>query len=86
MYLVKHKPETLPVAFQNYFETNENAHKYSTRQKEDYKIPKTKKTWGDKMIKTKGARLWNALEKNLKSSSSVKSFCTQFKKFKISTY
>ena len=40
---------------------NENLYKYDTRQSKHYQIRKAKKTWGNKMMRNKGARLWNAL-------------------------
>ena len=57
MHNVHYNKGKLPSVFEGYFEKNEGGHAYLTRQSKDYKIFRVNKTWGDKMIRNKGARL-----------------------------
>ena len=61
------KNENRPKVFKDYLKTNEDSHKYETRHKSDYKIYKSNKKWGDSMLKSVAARLWNDLLSGLKS-------------------
>ena len=79
MHKVHHNPEKLPNAFHNYFETNEGKYKYETRQRKDYKLCRTRKHWGDQMLKNKGARLWNNLPDNITHINNVKIFSDEIK-------
>ena len=58
--------------FQNYIVTNQKLYEYDTRQSKHYQIRKAKKTWGNKMMRNKEARLWNALPPSLKSIQTQK--------------
>ena len=86
MHKVHHNPEKLPNAFHNYFETNESKYKYETRQRKDYKLCRTRKHWGDQMLKNKGARLWNNLPDNIKHINNLKIFSDEIKNLKILKY
>ena len=86
MHQVKFNTNSLPLTFQNYFETNEGKHKYITRQNKDFKIDKANKRWGNLKIKNIGARLWNNLPKLLKTISSKKNFVKKLKINILSKY
>ena len=86
MHKVYHNSEKLPTAFENYFETNEGKHKYETRQRKNYKLCRTRKHWGDQMLKNKGARLWNSLPENIKHINSVKIFSDKIKNLNLLQY
>ena len=75
MHHVHFSKYKLPQVFQNYFKTNENSHKYETRQKLDYRIVKSNKKWRNYTVQNVGARMWNNLPPpSLKSSSKDKHF------------
>ena len=86
MHKVYHNSEKLPTAFENYFETNEGKHKYETRQRKNYKLCRTRKHWGDQMLKNKGARLWNSLPENIKHINNVKIFSDKIKNLNLLQY
>ena len=86
MQQVHHNNDKLPTVLQNYFVTNENLYKYDTRQSKHYQIRKAKKAWGNKMMRNKGARLWNALPSSLKSIQNPKKFAVKLKKSIIDQY
>ncbi len=86
MQHVHHDKTKLPEVFQNYFKTNETFHNYETRQHKNYKIHKTNKKWGDKMIRNKGDRLWNALPSSLKNIKNPFKFGKILKKRIIDGY
>ena len=86
MHQVHFNIETLPEVFKNYFKTNENSHKYETRQKSDYKIVRSNKKWRNCTIQNVGARMWNNLPPAFKSISKQKNFSKKLKENIISTY
>ena len=86
MHQVHFSKERLPEVFKNYFKTNENSHKYETRQKSDYKIFKSNKKWRNCTVQNVGARMWNNLPPALKSISKQKNFSKKLKESIISTY
>ncbi len=86
MQHVHHNNDKLPTVFQNYFVTNENLHKYDTRQSKHYQIRKANKIWGNKMMRNKGARLWNALPSSFKSIQNPAKFAFKLKKSVIDQY
>ena len=49
-------------------------------------IRKANKTWGNKMMRNKGARLWNALPFSLKSIQNPTKFAIKLKKSMIDQY
>ena len=56
-----------------YFKTilpqNEGLQEYTTRQAIDYRICKSRKTWGDKTFRNNGARLWRKSAKIYKNGT-----------------
>ena len=79
MHHVHHNKGQLPAIFQNYFSTNDALHRYETRQSKHYQVHKAKKKWGNRMIRNKGARLWNALPLSLRSIHKQKIFANKLK-------
>ena len=86
MHHVHHNKGQLPVVFQNYFSTNDALHRYDTLQSKHYQIHKAKKKWGNRMIRNKGARLWNALPLSLRSIHKQKIFANKLKKYITDKY
>ena len=86
MHNLYHNDKSVPDVFQNYFRLNESRHNYATRQSKHYEIPKTRRKWGEKMLLTKGARLWNDLPINLKNITHVKAFAKHVKQNIINKY
>ena len=86
MHNVHYNKGKLPSVFKGYFEKNEGSHTYPTRQSKDYKIFRVNKTWGDKMIRNKGARLWNELPSPIKDISNPYTFAKKLKEVLIDKY
>ena len=86
MHNVHYNNGKLPSVFKGYFEKNEGSHTYPTRQSKDYKIFRVNKTWGDKMIRNKGARLWNELPSPIKDISNPYTFAKKLKEVLIDKY
>ena len=69
------KNEKLPLVFSNYFTTFSQIHGINTRYKNtNFIIPKVSSNLGSTSITFEGAVLWNNLDKQMKESTSVKSF------------
>ena len=86
MHQINRSQEKLPVVFQNYFLKNESFHVYNTRKIKDYKIHRTNKRWGERMLLNKGARLWNELPESLKDVNKTSTFTKRLKRYFISRY
>ena len=56
------------------------------KQKTIYKLYRTRKHWGDQMIKNKGGRHSNNLPANIKQINNVKIFSDQVKNLKLLQY
>ena len=84
--MYKHFTNQLPQVFQNYFCTHNEIHNHYTRKKDSYKIPKIKTEFSYKTVKIMGPVKWNTLEKDVKSSKSVKMFRKELKYTFISNY
>ena len=70
----------LPPVFDGYFETLASRHNRNTRNGSTLlKIPRHPTNITESSIKIKGAKLWNKLDKNLKSIPKVKNFRLKFK-------
>ena len=69
-------PQSLKATLKKY----EGSHTYLTRQSKDYKIFRVNKTWGDKMIRNKGASLWNVLPPPIKDISNPYTFAKKLEK------
>ena len=82
MYYNKGK---LPSVLKGYFEKNENSHTYLTHQSTDYKFFRENKTWGDKMIRNKGARSWE-LTSPIEGNSNPYTFDKKLKKSLVDKY
>ena len=71
---------SLPSAFNNYYETLASTHGINTRHGSNLIRKAMHKTkMGARSIKIHGAELWNKLDYNLKSISHVKSFRFRYK-------
>ena len=86
MHQINRSQEKLPVVFQNYFLKNESFHVYNTRKIKDYKIHRTNKRWGERMLLNKGARLWNELPESLKDVNKTSTFTKRLKRYFIARY
>ena len=70
---------SLPSAFNNYYETLASIHGINTRHGSNLNKPMHRTKMGALSIKIHGAELWNKLDYNLKSISHVKSFRFRYK-------
>ena len=70
----------LPSVFDNYFTTFASLHSTNTRNNQRRLIIHNHKTnLGANTIKVKGAKLWNNLNKNLRSCNNIKKFRKDWK-------
>ena len=77
----------LPPVFDGYFETLVSRHNRNTRNGSNLlKIPSHPTNIAESSIKIKGAKLWNNLDKNLKSITKAKHFKAKFKTTCLEAY
>jgi hypothetical protein len=86
VFMYKYSIDDLPSSFNGYFTKRCDIHSYQTRHKNDFNLTKNRKTFCDHAIRTSGPILWNSLDKEFKTSKSVKHFRKQFKQQMISKY
>ena len=58
MFMYKYKCNMLPRSFDGYFTTNQEIHKYNTRNKVDFNIPKRKSKFNSVFLS--GPRIWSS--------------------------
>ena len=77
MFMYKYKCNMLPRSFDGYFTTNQEIHRYNTRNKGDFNIPKRNSKSDSVFIS--GPKIWNGLPNNIKKAKSLSQFKTTFK-------
>ena len=68
MFMYKYKCNMLPHSFDGYFTTNQEIHRYNTRSKGDFNIPKRNSKFDSVFIS--GPKIWNGLPNNIKKAES----------------
>ena len=86
IFMFKISRELLPPLFQNHFHTNNTVHNYYTRHCENYHLYKVLSSANKKSFVTSGIQLWNNLDPQLKSISSLTLFTKKFKLYLIAKY
>ena len=77
----------LPPVFDGYFETLASRHNRNTRNGSTLlKIPRHPTNITESSIKIMGAKLWNKLDKTLKSITKAKNFKSKFKMSRLKAY
>ena len=84
--MYKHKTNSLPQTFSDYFIKHSQVHNYPTRNAQDYSIYKAKKTFADRSIRITGPTLWNSLDTKLKYCKTAKHFRNEFKSSLLINY
>ena len=84
MFMYKYKCNMLPCSFDGYFTTNYEIHRYNTRNKGDFNIPKRKSKFDSVFIS--GPKISNGLPNNLKKAKSLSQFKTTFKYHLLTSY
>ena len=82
--MYKYKYNMLLRSFDGYFTTNQKIHRYNTRNKGDFNIPKRKSKFDSVFIS--GLKIWNGLPNNLKQAKSLSQFKTTFKYHLLISY
>ena len=84
MFMYKYKCNMLPRSFDGYFTTNQEIHRYNTRNKCDFNVPKrnSKFDW----VFISGPKIWNGLPNNIKKAKSLSQFKTTFKYYLLTSY
>lgn len=80
VFMFKYHKGILPSIFQNMFRTNSSFHTYSTRLKDNFRVPSSRLTTRSHSIRFTGAHEWNLTSSDLKSSTTLTRFKTIFKR------
>ena len=64
----------IPASFKGMFKNNNTLHNYSTRQANDFHIPKARTNFVSRNFMFTGPKLWNSLDQLLKEACSLNSF------------
>ena len=72
--------------FPNYFKKQEDIHNYNTRYRKNYRPPKFSNKYGKQSMAYTGAKIWNALEDEVKKSKSHKELKSKLKKILFQSY
>ena len=76
----------LPNVFNNYFINRNDIHNSNTRNAHKIEIPRMKKLIGDKTLRVKGAKLYNALPNNICVVESIDNFTRKIITYFIQQY
>ena len=79
-FVFKYSINSLPPAFNNYYETLASTHGLNTRHGGNLRKVRYETNMGALSIKVHGPELWNRLDNNIKSLPNVKCFKTFYKK------
>ena len=79
-FVFKYSMNSLPPAFDNYYETLASTHGLNTRHGGNLRKVRHVSNMGALSIKVHGPELWNKLENSIKSLPNVKCFKTMYKK------
>ena len=64
----------IPASFKRMFKKNNTVHNYSTRQANDFHIPKARTNFISRNFMFTGPKFWNSLDQSLKEACSLNSF------------
>ena len=73
-----------PTYLDNYFVKNVNIHKFNTRRKENFVLPKVNRELGKKTFRFQGTKDYNELPTEIKNSLTLASFKSRIKQHYIS--
>ena len=76
----------LPSTFSSYFTSVRNIHQYHTRSHNNLYVPFTRTSFSMNTLRFCGPRLWNGLDPQIKSQSSVGRFKSQYKTYLLTQY
>jgi hypothetical protein len=85
-FMYKHENGLLPSVFDDLFIKHSDIHGLNTRNKDCLRLPFVRKVFCEKSIKYAAVKVWNSVDNNTKSSSSVKQFRNVYKKQLIQCY
>ena len=75
-----------PAVFKEMFQKNNVIHDYSTRQANDFHLPKNRTHFGNKTFMFTGPKMWNSLDCSLKQARNLDSFKYKLKKLFLERY
>ena len=79
-FMFKVYTQQLPSYFNDLFIQNSALHSHNTRQSSDYHISYSRTKTRQLSIAIYGAKIWNSLDQNLKSSVTLQNFKYRYKK------
>ena len=81
-FMYKFSKGLLPGSFDNYFERASSVHGHFTRlSKDNFFLPRTKKSIGLNCLSTIGVRLWHEIPDKIKEKNTVGTFLNLYKDF-----
>ena len=86
IFMFKYTKNLLPHTFSNYFPSVSNTHLYNTRSCNNLYIPFARTSYTMNTLRYHGPRLWNSIDRRIRSQSSVGRFKASFKKHIVSHY
>jgi hypothetical protein len=85
-FMYKHENCILPSVFDDLFTKHSDIHGLNTRNKDHLRLPFVRKVFCEKSIKYAAIKVWNSVDNNIKSSSSVNQFRSVYKKQLMQCY
>ena len=86
LFMYRFNTNTLPNSFSNFFSKHSDIHNYNTRFAKNYITAKPSSNLIKYSIKYTGPKIWNALNKTITESKSIKVFKNRFKQDLIDNY
>ena len=88
IFMFKYNNNLLPSVFNNFFNSVSNIHKYRTRSatKNNFHIPKANTNYGKFNIRFQGAKIWNAIDENIRKTETLKKFKHNLKVTVLKSY
>ena len=75
-----------PTVFKGMFQKNNVIHNYSTRQANDFHLPKNRTNFGNKTFKFSGPKLWNSFDDSIKQAPNFNRFKCKLKRMFLEMY
>jgi hypothetical protein len=86
LFMFKYNRALLPNIFSNFFTTNQECHRYPTRQANKLRTPLVKTSSASKFVKKTGVEYWNVLENSITSTLQIGAFKKHLKLYILQNY
>ena len=85
-FMYKINENNIPVSVKRMFQKNNSVHNHSTRQANDFHIPKARTNFVNRNFLFTGPKFWNSLDQSLKEACSLNRFKYRLKMLFIEKY